>query len=264
MGCQDGNDTDAAADLYIDSSNQEQVLAVLFDSIDNATPQLPLDQNASSSDTSQSPLLYAAPSTQEPQSAADDVPQSCRDGGMVYVSEENGKSVISYENCQEGGITTNGKVTLSYSEGAQEVTYTLTDYTFKSADKEYKTSLTTYTLSSGHIAYTSTGKMAKDNETTEFSRYSYSLDIIDNRLNISVNGALKTASLGDWMVVKTNRSMQMSGKCPTVGELEVQGKNARLKVQFKNDQSLDLYLNNTVAGHYDDCNNIPDSIDMPL
>lgn len=259
IGCSSGDESATLPSININESNQKQVLAVLFDSIDNATPQLPLDTNTSSSDMPQLPSSQLLSNHQAAISVKNDVTENCSDGGMIYTSEDDGKSIISYEDCQEAGTTTNGEVSVSYDESTQVVTYILTDYTLKTDDKEYMTSLTSYKLSAGHIAYSSTGKMTFDGETTEFNKYDYTLDIVDNKLNISVNGSVKTTSLGGWVSIKTDKAIQISDTCPTVGEVEVRGNSSKLKVQFKSDASLDVYLNSTLIDQYADCNNLPDS-----
>ena len=250
----------------IDTTNQKQVLATLFDSIDNVTPQLPSTASTTTSSDStiqlaNTPLAKILPNYKSLAATALDEPYVCSEGGSISASAEGSDSVITYNNCKEVGTTTSGQVKVSHNETTKEITYTMTNYSMLSSHSEYTTASTTYTLSAGAIKYSSTGKVTTEGNTIEFNNYTYSLSLVEGKVTISVEGAVKTACVGNWVTIKTNQAMQLNDNtCPTAGELEVQGDNSKLKVEFKSDKSISIYVNDTLTQQYEDCNQMPESV----
>ncbi len=245
----------------IDSSNQKQATAILFDSIDITTPQLPSISTDAGGLSKISAPLFKAVSGQEPlKSISAGESYSCSEGGSISSSYADGVSIITYENCQEAGTTINGQVKMSYNESTGVITYAMSEYSITSEGVNYTTPATTYTISSDTISYTATGEATIDGQSVAFDKYHYTLSRVDNMVNVSIDGSIKTACLGNWVTVKTNEVMQLSDTdCPTAGEFEVQGENSKLRVKFSSDKSMDVYLNDALVEEYGNCNELPDS-----
>jgi len=269
-GCGGGDSTSSASAISnlpqakIDSNNQKQATAALFDSIDVTTPQLP----SISTDTGglakiSTPLFKAVPGQEPLKSISAGDSYSCSEGGSISSSYADGVSTITYDNCQEAGTTINGQVKMSYNESTGVITYAMSEYSIISKGINYTTPATTYTISSDTISYTATGEATIDGQSVAFNNYSYTLSRVDNKVNISIDGSIKTACLGNWVTVKTNEVMQLSDTdCPTAGDLEVQGENSKLRVKFASDKSVDVYLNDALVGEYSNCNELPDSLSV--
>lgn len=245
----------------IDSSNQKQATAILFDSIDITTPQLPSISTDAGGLSKISAPLFKAVSGQEPlKSISAGESYSCSEGGSISSSYADGVSIITYENCQEAGTTINGQVKMSYNESTGVITYAMSEYSIIGEGVNYTTPATTYTISADTISYTATGEATIDGQSVAFDNYKYTLSRVDNTVNISIDGSIKTACLGNWITVKTNEVMQLSDtNCPTAGNFEVQGDNSKLRVKFSADKSVDVYLNDTLVEEYGNCNELPDS-----
>lgn len=247
--------------VTIDSTNQKQATAVLFDSIDITTPQLP----SISTDTGglakiSAPLLKAVPGQEPLKSILAGDSYICSEGGSVSSGYVDGVSTITYDNCQEAGTTINGQIKMSYNESTGVITYEMGEYSIISEGINYTTPATTYTISSDTISYTATGEATIDGQSIVFDKYHYTLSRVDNKVNISIEGSVKTACLGNWVTVKTNEVMQLSDNdCPTAGDFEVQGENSKLRVKFGSDKSVDVYLNDSLVEEYGNCNELPDS-----
>ena len=268
-GCGNEDTTNSAATsesanltlASIGTANQQKVTATLFDSIDITTPQLP----SISTDTGglakvSAPLFKAVPGQEPLKSIAAGEPYSCSEGGSISSSYADGVSTITYENCQEAGATINGQVKMSYNESTGVITYAMSEYSIISEGVNYTTPATTYTISSDTISYTATGEATIDGQTVSFDKYSYTLSRVNNTVNVSIDGSIKTACLGNWITVKTNEVMQLSDTdCPTAGDFEVQGENSKLRVKFSSDKSVDVYLNDALVEEYSNCNELPDS-----
>ncbi|GIT97922.1 hypothetical protein [Sulfurovum sp. TSL1] len=245
----------------IDNSNQKQATAILFDSIDITTPQLPSISTDAGGLAKVSAPLFKAVSPQEPlKSISAGESYSCSEGGSISSGYADGISTITYDNCQEANTTINGQVKMSYNESTGVITYAMSEYSIISEGIDYTTPATTYTISSDTISYTATGEATIDGQSVAFDNYSYTLSRVDNKVNISIDGSIKTACLGNWVTVKTNEVMQLSDTdCPTAGDIEVQGDNSKLRVKFSSDKSVDVYLNDALVEEYGNCNELPDS-----
>ncbi|HEY9128953.1 MAG TPA: hypothetical protein VIN02_03885 [Sulfurovum sp.] len=245
----------------IDSTNQKQATAVLFDSIDITTPQLPSISTDAGGLSKVSAPLFKAVSPQEPlKSISAGESYSCSEGGSISSSYADGVSTITYDNCQEAGTTINGQVKMSYNESTGVITYAMSEYSIISEGINYTTPATTYTISSDRISYTATGEATIDGQSVAFDKYHYTLSRVDNTVNVSIDGSIKTACLGNWVTVKTNEVMQLSDTdCPTAGDFEIQGENSKLRVKFSSDKSVDVYLNDALIEEYGNCNELPDS-----
>lgn len=249
----------------IDTTNQQKVTAALFDSVDITTPKLPSIGDTSSvgstklASAPQEQLSKMLPNYKSLNIATGD-PYTCSEGGSISSNVSGEVSTIAYDNCKEAGVTINGNVKLSYNEATKEITYMMSDYSMVSQNSEYTTSSTTFTIAAGVIKYTATGTSTVDGTTVEFNNYSYTLSLVDNKVNISIDGSVKADCLGNWVTVKTNQVMQLSdNSCPTAGDIEVQGDNSKLRVQFKNDKSIDIYVNDTLSQEYLNCDELPES-----
>ena len=263
-GESNSSDTGAEESLLltkIDNINQKQATAILFDSIDITTPQLPSILTDIGGLAKVSAPLLKAVSGQEPLksiSAGDSY--SCSEGGSISSGYADGVSTVTYDNCQEANTTINGQVKMSYNESTGVITYTMSVYSISSEGINYTTPVTTYTISSDTISYTATGEATIDGQNVAFDKYKYTLRRVDNKVNISIDGSIKTACLGNWVTVKTNEVMQLSDTdCPTAGDFEVQGENSKLRVKFSSDKSVDVYLNDALVEEYSNCNELPDS-----
>lgn len=242
--------------VKIDSANKKEVTAILFDSVDMTTPKLP---NVSSTNDAGSPLTNVLPTALLAKSSG--VPYSCSEGGSIVSSEADGNSVITYENCTEAGTTVNGEIKVAYNETSQTITYTLTDYSLSDNSGTYTTSNTLYTVSSGRIAYTTTGTLTNSEQTLNFNNYSYALSLTDNKVDISIDGSLKTDTLGNWITIKSDKTMQLSDNtCPLSGAIIVTGKDSTLNLTFSSDKSIDVILNNALVQSYGDCNKLPTEV----
>ena len=247
--------------VTIDNSNQKQATAVLFDSIDITTPQLPsIATDAGGLAKISAPLLKAVPGQEPLKSISAGESYNCSEGGSISSSYADGISTITYDNCKEAGTTINGQVKMSYNESTGVITYTMSEYSISSEGVNYTTPATTYTISSDTISYTATGEARIDGQSVAFDNYRYTLSRVENTVNISIDGSIKTACLGNWVTVKTNEVMQLSDTdCPTAGDLEVQGDSSKLRVKFSSDKSVDVYLNDALVEEYGNCNELPDS-----
>ena len=245
----------------IDSNNHKQATAILFDSIDITTPQLPsISADAGGLAKVSAPLFKAVPGQDPLKSISAGDSYNCSEGGNINSSYADGTSTITYDNCQEAGTIINGQVKMFYNESSGVITYTMSEYTINSEGINYTTPATTYTISSDTINYTATGEATIDGQSVAFDNYSYSLSHVDNTVNISIDGSIKTACLGNWVTVKTNEVMQLSNNdCPSAGDFEVQGDNSKLRVKFSSDKSVDVYLNDALVEEYSSCNELPDS-----
>lgn len=245
----------------IDSSNQKQATAILFDSIDITTPQLPSISTDAGGLSKVSAPLFKAVADQEPlKSISAGEPYSCSEGGGISSSYADGVSTITYDNCQEAGTTINGQVKMSYNEATGVITYSMSEYSINSEGINYTTTATTYTISSDTVSYTATGEATIDGQSIAFDNYRYSLTLVENKVNVSIDGSIKTACLGNWVTVKTNEAMQFTeSDCPTAGDFEVQGENSKLRVKFASDKSVHVYLNDALVEEYGNCNELPDS-----
>jgi len=248
----------------IDNNNQKQATAILFDSIDITTPQLPSIITDAGGLTKVSAPLFKAVSGQEPlKSISASESYSCSEGGSISSNYTNGVSIITYDNCQEVGTTIDGQIQMSYNESTGVITYAMSEYSIINEGINYTTPVTTYAISSDTISYTATGEATIDGQNITFDNYSYSLTRVDNTVNISIDGSIKTTCLGNWITVKTNEVMQLGDNdCPTAGDLEVQGDNSKLRVRFSSDKSVDVYLNDTLVEEYGSCNELPDSLSI--
>ena len=248
----------------IDNGNQKQATAILFDSIDITTPQLP----SISADTGalakvSAPLFKVVPGQEPLKSISAGESYNCSEGGSISSSYADGVSSISYDNCQEAGTTINGQVQMSYNELTGVITYAMSEYSIICEGATYTTPASTYTISSDTISYTATGDATIDGQSVAFDNYRYTLSRVDNNVNISIDGSIKTACLGNWVTVKTNEVMQLSDTdCPTAGDFEVQGENSKLRVKFSSDKSVDVYLNDALVEEYSSCNELPDSLSV--
>jgi hypothetical protein len=245
----------------IDSTNKKQATAILFDSIDITTPQLPSISADVGGLAKVSAPLFKAVSGQEPlKSISAGESYSCSEGGSISSSYADGVSTITYDNCKEANATINGQVKMSYNESTGVITYTMSEYSIISEGVNYTTPVTTYTISSDTISYTATGEATIDGQSVAFNNYRYTLSHVDNKVNVSIDGSIKTACLGNWVTVKTNEVMQLSDNdCPTAGDIEVQGDKSKLRVKFSADKSVDVYLNDALVEEYSNCNELPDS-----
>lgn len=245
----------------IDNNNQKQATAVLFDSIDITTPQLPSISTDAGGLSKVSAPLFKAVSPQEPlKSISAGESYSCSEGGSISSNYADGVSTITYENCQEANTTINGQVKMSYNEPTGVITYAMSEYSITSEGVNYTTPATIYTISADTISYTATGEATIDGQSVTFDKYRYTLNRVDNKVNVSIDGSIKTACLGNWVTVKTNEVMQLSDTdCPTAGDFEVQGENSKLRVKFSSDKSVDVYLNDALVEEYGNCNELPDS-----
>ena len=267
LGCDGGNSSSALngttnlPQAKIDNTNQKQATAVLFDSIDITTPQLPSISTDASGLAKVSAPLFKAVSPQEPlKSISAGESYSCSEGGSISSVYADGVSTITYDNCQEANTTINGQVKMSYNESTGVITYAMSEYSIISEGVNYTTPATTYTISSDTISYTATGEATIDGQSVAFDKYKYTLSRVDNKVNISIDGSVKAACLGNWVTVKTNEVMQLSDTdCPTAGDFEVQGDNSKLRVKFASDKSVDVYLDDVLAEEYGNCNELPDS-----
>jgi hypothetical protein len=268
-GCGSGGTTNSTATSEstnltlskIDATNQKKVTAALFDSVDITTPQLPsITTNTDGFSKVLVPLLKAV-SGQEPlKSISSGEPYSCSESGSIVSIYADGVSTITYDNCKEANTTIDGQVKMSYNESTGLITYTMSDYSINGEGISYTTPATTYMISSDTISYTATGEATIDGQSVAFDNYRYTLSRVDNKVNISIDGSIKTACLGNWVTVKTNEVMQLSDTdCPTAGDFEVQGENSKLRVKFSSDESVDVYLNDALAEEYGNCNELPDS-----
>lgn len=257
----DTSTEDSLSLTKIDGSNQKQATAILFDSIDITTPQLPSISTDGGGLAKVSTPLLKAISGQEPlKSISAGESYSCSEGGSISSSYANGISTITYDNCQEANTTINGQVKMSYNESTGVITYTMSEYSIISEGVNYTTPATTYTISSDTISYTATGEVTVDGQSVVFDNYKYTLSRVDNNVNVSIDGSIKTACLGNWITVKTNEVMQLSDTdCPTAGDFEVQGDSSKLRVKFSSDKSVDVYLNDALVEEYGNCNELPDS-----
>lgn len=269
VGCGGGGNTNSTVTsestnltlTNIDTTNQQKVTAALFDSVDITTPQLPsITTNAGGLSKASAPLLKAVAGQEPLKSISSGEPYSCSEGGGISSSYADGVSTITYDSCQEGNITINGQVKMSYNESTGVITYAMSEYSIISEGVKYTTPTTTYTISSDMISYTATGEATIDGQSVTFDNYHYTLSRVDNKVNVSIDGSIKTACLGNWVKVKTNEVMQLSDTdCPTAGDLEVQGENSKLRVKFSSDKSVDVYLNDALVKEYGNCNELPDS-----
>jgi hypothetical protein len=136
----------------------------------------------------------------------------------------------------------------------------MSEYSIIGEGINYTTPATTYTISADTISYTATGEATIDGQNVAFDKYKYTLRRVDNKVNVSIDGSIKTACLGNWVTVKTNEVMQLSDTdCPIAGDFEVQGDNSKLRVKFSSDKSVDVYLNDALVEEYSSCNELPDS-----
>ncbi|GIT97916.1 hypothetical protein [Sulfurovum sp. TSL1] len=257
----DTSTEDSLSLTKIDGSNQKQATAVLFDSIDITTPQLPsISTNTGGLAKISAPLFKAVPGQEPLKSISAGDSYSCSEGGSISSSYAEGVSTITYDNCQEANTTINGQIQMSYNESTGVITYAMSEYSISSEGLNYTTSATTYTISSDTISYTATGEATIGEENIAFNNYRYTLSRVDNKVNVSIDGSIKTACLGNWVTVKTNEVMQLSDNdCPTAGDFEVQGEGSRLRVKFSADKSVDVYLNDALLEEYGNCNELPDS-----
>jgi len=219
------------------------------------TPKLPTLGTAS--DESESPLAKILPNykTLSKTTSGD---YSCSEGGSLSSSMEGSVSTILYENCQEAGATINGTVTLSYDESSKEITYGMKDYSILTSTGEYSVEDTTYVVSASLIKYTVSGETTHNGTNLNFDDYSYVLSLIENRVNISINGSLMTESLGNWITIKTNAAMQVSDNtCPTSGNIDIQGEDSILNITFLNDKGIEERLDGTVVEVYESCEMLP-------
>ena len=252
LACESKNN--ASNQLSITTSNQSAVSALVFNSIDSATPQMPKSSTTTQSSSSLSILLPNYTTLQAPPTV--DTFYTCSDGGDITYTASN--SNYEYNDCMVSGVKTDGTIKVDYNATKGEIIYTLSDYSFISAKKEYRTSATSYTISQGKINYSSTGTTIVEGKTTSFKNYDYSLILLNNQINISINGYIKANNLGEWVNVKTTQSLQLNDKtCPTAGEILVTGKNSKLKLAFSPDKSIDLFLNATLTQEFIDCNEMP-------
>jgi hypothetical protein len=266
-GCGGGDSTSSVTEATnlpqatIDSTNQDKVTAALFDSVDITTPKLPSISTDAGGLAKVSAPLFKAVQGQEPlKSISAGESYSCSEGGSISSSYADGGSTIFYDNCQEAGTTINGQVKMSYNESTGVITYAMSEYSIIGEGVNYTTPATTYTISSDTISYTATGEATIDGQTVSFDKYSYTLSRVNNTVNISIDGSIKTACLGNWVTVKTNEVMQLSDTdCPTAGDFEVQGESSKLRVKFSSDKSVDVYLNDALIEEYGNCNELPDS-----
>jgi len=235
----------------IDASNQQEVTAALFDSVDITTPRLPV---ADAAMDESSLLAKVLPNYTTSSQTSQEEPYSCTQGGTINTSESNGISVIVYDNCKESNATINGEIDIAYDETAKEVTYTLKDYSLVTETSAYTTTETTYKVSAVLVSYTTTGKVVTGDQTVEFNNYRYSLSLVENKIAISIDGYVKPQSLENWIAVKTNNVMSLSDNtCPLSGNLEVQGDSSKLGIVFASDKSVDVTLNGTLAQEYESC-----------
>ncbi|UFS62740.1 hypothetical protein LOH54_01100 [Sulfurimonas sp. HSL-3221] len=257
IGCNSG-DSDHQASVNIDTSNQQLLVATLFDSIDSTTPQLPSVKETKTPDPSSMSYAEALASIKGESDSKKETVSTCSGGGMIYSNGSEGSAELSYENCVEGTTTTNGKITVIYDDTTGSVSYTLSDYSLENSSTSYKTPKTTYTLSSGHIAYVTSGERTIDGKKVEFDQYKYALDIVGDTMRIAVNGYLKTDAVGDWMGVKTEKAMQFKeGVCPDSGDMALLGSGSTLELKFSEDHSIGLYLNDELTKSFGDCNVLP-------
>ncbi|MFT7879762.1 MAG: hypothetical protein ABXS91_05125 [Sulfurimonas sp.] len=255
------NETNSLSQVKIDSTNQDKVSAALFDSVDITTPQLPtITTDASSASTKLSTMMTTLTAQSSVKTVSTVEPYSCSDGGSINSSYADGISTITYDQCQEKGTTINGQVEMSYNDSTGVISYMMSEYSISSDGTEYTTPATTYTISSDTISYTATGEATIDGQSIAFDHYSYSLTLVENKVNVSIDGSIKTACLGNWVTVKTNEAMHFTeSDCPTAGDFEVQGEGSKLRVKFAADKSVDVYLNDALVQEYSDCNELPDS-----
>lgn len=239
----------------IDTSNQQEVTAALFDSVDITTPRLPVADAA----TDESSLLAKVlPNHTASSQTSEGEPYSCTQGGTINTSESNGISTIVYDNCKESNATINGEINIAYDETAKEITYTLKDYSLVTETSAYTTTETTYKVSAVLVSYTTTGKVVTGDQTVEFNDYRYSLSLVENKIAISIDGYVKPQSLENWIAVKTNNVISLSDNtCPLSGNLEVQGDSSKLGIVFASDKSVDVTLNGTLAQEYESCEALP-------
>jgi len=239
----------------IDASNQEAVTAALFDSVDITTPRLPVADAAADESSLLAKVLPNATATA---SVSDGEAVNCTQGGTLTSSLLDNISVITYEGCKESNTTVNGEIKISYDNTAKEITYTLSDYSLVSGHESYTTPSTVYKVSAASVSYTTTGKVVSGETTTEFDNYRYSLNLVENKVAISIDGYVKPQSLENWIALKTNNVMQVAeDTCPLSGNLEAQGDTSKLGVTFANDKSVDVMLNGTLAQEYENCEGLP-------
>lgn len=262
LGCGGGNSTTESAVnsnlplVKIDSTNQKEVTALLFDSVDMTTPKLP---NVSGISGEPSSLAKVLPSTLLVKSSSE--PYSCSEGGSIASTEQEGNSFITYEHCQEAGITINGEIGVSYDETSRTITYTLKDYTLTDSNGVYSTPKTVYSVSSKRISYITTGSLTSGEKTLNFNGYNYALNLVENNVNISIDGSLKTDTLGNWITIKSDKTMQLSDNtCPLSGVINVTGEDSTLNLTFASDKSIDVMLNNALVQNYGDCNKLPTGV----
>ncbi|MGC9351466.1 MAG: hypothetical protein ACP5D3_05715, partial [Sulfurovum sp.] len=156
----------------IDNANQKQATAILFDSIDITTPQLPSISTDAGGLSKVSAPLFKAVSSQEPlKSMSAGESYSCSESGSIISSYAEGVSTIIYDNCQEANTTINGQVKMSYNESTGVITYAMSEYSIISEGVNYTTPATTYTISSDTISYTATGEATIDGQTVSFDKY---------------------------------------------------------------------------------------------
>ena len=103
VGCGGGSSTTTSNEstnlpqTKIDTNNQKQVLATLFDSIDNVTPQLPSSASTSSDDSIQlanTALAKILPNYKSLSATSE--PYTCSEGGSISASADGSDSIINY------------------------------------------------------------------------------------------------------------------------------------------------------------------------
>lgn len=268
IGCGGGDVSTKLPQAKIDKSNQKQVIAILFDSIDITTPQLFSPTSTSSEvsmslvNTSQASLAKILPNYKSLAVSSTDDSYICKGGGSISSDIEGEVSTVIYENCKEENTTINGQIKISYNEATKEITYVMSNYSMIGVNSEYATESTTYVVSAGNINYNTTGKSIVDNMTVEFDNYNYTIALVNNRIDISLDGFVKTSSLDGWVRIKTSQPMQLTDNtCPASGEIDIDGDNSKLKVQFKSNKSVDIYMNSALTEQFEDCSKIPSSLE---
>lgn len=270
LGCGGGSSdpvtnsgTDTLSLVQIDASNQQQVLAILFDSEDAIAPQLPTVGTLSDRGSLQlanAEDRQVLPNYKSLSLSSAVEPYTCSEGGSISTSVSGQVSVITYNNCQEAGTTINGQIQATFNEVAQEATYTMTDFSMKNEYMTYTTSATTATISENSMSYTTTGHITQDGNTIEFKDYGHTLSYVGSSVNISINGSIKSTCLGDWITIKTNQVLQITeNDCPIAGEIEVQGANSKLGIKFSEDQSIDVFIDDALVQEYTNCHELPET-----
>ena len=193
---------------------------------------------------------------------------NCQSGKVTVDDNENGVNKdldVDFENCTNNGITIDGLIHYNTITDAKNLDAVATNLKVSKDDKEVFYEDATLKIQDGNISETLTGYAKDGNKSVTFKDFKIDIKKLSSLTKYSVDGALATSCIDNkWLDIKTTQDVEKNATldCPTAGVVEIKGDdNSTIKAEYKNDQSINIYLDGNLTKTYSSCDEMSSDVE---